>query len=51
MINAVMTRSYDFEEQSPVAHKNASVMPVALAHGRNAAAERKGFLNRLDSRG
>jgi len=31
MLNAVMVRSYDFEEQSPVAHQNASVMPTALA--------------------
>ena len=31
MINAVMTRSYDFEEQSPSAHTAASVIPAALA--------------------
>src|SRR5512138_1210765 len=28
MVNAVMTRSYDFEEQSPSAHTNASVIPT-----------------------
>jgi 2-methylcitrate dehydratase PrpD len=31
MLNAVMTRSYDFEEQTPSAHVAASVIPTALA--------------------
>ncbi len=49
MINAVMTRSYDFEEQSPVAHQNASVMPTALALGEMNQLSGKDFLAALIS--
>jgi 2-methylcitrate dehydratase PrpD len=47
MVNAVMTRSYDFEEQSPVAHQNASVMPTALAMGEMQKLSGKEFLAAL----
>jgi 2-methylcitrate dehydratase len=47
MLNAVMTRSYDFEEQSPVAHQNASVIPVALALSEMQQLSGKDFLTAL----
>ena len=47
MINAVMTRSYDFEEQSPSAHTNASVMPTALAMVEMMQGSGKDFLTSL----
>jgi 2-methylcitrate dehydratase len=47
MINAVLTRSYDFEEQSPVAHQNASVIPVALALSEMQQLSGKEFLTAL----
>ena len=31
MVNAVMVRSYDFEEQSPMEHQSATIVPVAMA--------------------
>jgi 2-methylcitrate dehydratase len=47
MINAVMTRSYDFEEQSPSAHTNASVIPTALATVEMMQGSGKDFLTGL----
>jgi 2-methylcitrate dehydratase PrpD len=47
MINAVMTRSYDFEEQSPSAHTNASVIPTALATVEMMQGNGKEFLTAL----
>jgi 2-methylcitrate dehydratase PrpD len=47
MINAVMVRSYDFEEQSPSAHQNATIIPVALAMGEMKQLNGKDFLTAL----
>ena len=47
MINAVMVRSYDFEEQSPSAHPNASTIPVTLAMCEMKQLSGKDFLTAL----
>ena len=47
MINAVMVRSYDFEEQSPSAHQNATLIPVALALSEMQQLNGKDFLTAL----
>ena len=47
MINAVMVRSYDFEEQSPSAHPNATIIPVALAMSEMLGLGGKEFLTAL----
>ena len=47
MINAVLVRSYDFEEQSPSEHQNATVIPVALAMGEMLQLSGKDFLTAL----
>jgi 2-methylcitrate dehydratase PrpD len=47
MINAIMVRSYDFEEQSPSAHQNATLIPVALALSEMQGLGGKDFLTAL----
>ncbi len=47
MLNAVMVRSYDFEEQSPSAHQNATIIPVALALSEMFQLSGKEFLTAL----
>lgn len=47
MINAVLIRSYDFEEQSPSAHQNATIIPVTLALSEMQQLSGKDFLTAL----
>jgi 2-methylcitrate dehydratase PrpD len=47
MINAIMIRSYDFEEQSPSAHQNATIIPVALGLSEMLQLGGKDFLTAL----
>lgn len=47
MVNAVMTRSYDFEEQAPMEHQSATTMPVAMALTEMSQRGGKDFLTAL----
>lgn len=47
MVNAVLTRSYDFEEQAPMEHQSATIIPVALALSEMVQGSGKDFLTAL----
>jgi 2-methylcitrate dehydratase PrpD len=47
MVNAVMTRSYDFEEQAPMEHQSATTIPVAMALTEMSGRSGKDFLTAL----